>query len=67
MYGVKKTTLSSPKIQTLSVPKPAHFAKAEDQGAMLTKKVTGTCVQAVEGRVDSYCHKLDEKYFEKFH
>ena len=36
MYGVKKTTLSSPKIQTLSVPKPAHFAKAEDQGGEST-------------------------------
>ena len=38
MYGVKKTTLSSPKMQTLSVPKPAHFAKAEDQGAPDTKQ-----------------------------
>ena len=39
----------SPKIQTLSVPNPAHFAKAEDQGAGAEWKDTLSYIHVLWG------------------
>ena len=48
----------SPKIQTLSVPNPAHFAKAEDQGASFTgrPKFSGGILNGYESHLMPIVH-----------